>query len=492
MSVVALGAAAGLGAGLVLVGPRWGAVLGIALIALIGCSARDDAVRLALLLIPSIALVRRLTGGPDAYVPDDPLVILIPLLLIPPLLGLITNKFDNRLDGVRLLWLGFLIWSAFVTAALPLIVSLLIPEFVPAAALTVRAFGVLTVLVPALLGYAVFEGLYPRLPRVALGSVMVLAPLAAIYGLIQYTLDPAWDLAWLAGRQGALVSVGLPEHGAYRIFGTMEAPLPYALYLGLGLVALGAWTVWPPERQKRGSVLLRLAAVVLLVAALLLTATRSVLFGLPLVAAVGVLLVPRHRRGPALLIAGLMGAALIALTALAADRLYDDERQANRLRVSQVADDSSLLARLDLLTEFEQVLREPWGNGLGSSGEATRLQTGVQVSNLDNGYLALGQEVGVVGLGFFLLLLYQAVVRGRRALSSLRSSEGRVLGGSLLGVLYFALLLLTGSVLSIPSAMLFWIFLGLTTRDATLARGRTGSRSLPVHSSEPGVRKETL
>ena len=233
--------------------------------------------------------------------------------------------------------------------------------------------------------------------------------------------------------------------------------------------------LWRSRRPSRSSVLLCLVVVAVLVAALVLTATRSVLFGLPFVTVAAVLLVSGRRRGPALVVAGLVCAALIAVPALVADRLYDDDIRSDRLKVSQVGGDTSLSDRLDLLSHFELVLREPWGRGLGSSGQATRLGTNVPVPNVDNGYLALAQETGVVGLACFLLLLYHAVFPARRALGSLRGAEGLAWGGSVLGVLYFTVLMLTASVLSSSSALLFWIFLGFATRRAALARASTGS-----------------
>lgn len=459
LSASVVAAACVLGAGLVLAGPRWAVVAGVTLAALLGALAKDTSARLALVLVPCMAFIRRVTGGPDAYVENDPLVLLVPLLLVPALAGLLVVGRDPRLAGTRALWLGFLGWSALVSLV------------VPGSGLAVRLFGLLSVLVPAVLGYAVFEGMHRRLPHGAVVSVVALAPVAAVYGIVQYLVNPPWDLAWLADRQEDLISVGLPEPGGYRIFGPLEAPLPYALYLGLGLVLLAAWVLWGRSGRRRGRLPLVALSTGLLLTALLLTATRSVLFGLPLVALAAVAFLPGRRRLPALVLAVLVAVGTLVVPALAADQLYSDERQVERLQVDEVGDDTSLLARLDLLDQFGDVLEAPWGTGLGTSGQATRLETGSdEADNVDNGYLALAQETGLVGVVLFVLLVVRAITWGRRLLGSPDPDRALAVGGSFLGVLYFAVLLLTGSVLSSSSAMIFWIFLGLLTREAAIGR----------------------
>lgn len=453
LAVGVLLTAAFLGALPVVVGARWGAVLGVVVVAAVASLTRDLSVRLALMLIPCMALVRRVTAGPDAYVPNDPLVLLVPLLLVPALAGLVAVRLDPALSRPRIAWIGFIAWTGLVTAV------------IPGASPAVRAYGLLTSLLPAVLGYAVFEGLHEKLPRFAVMSPLVLAPVAALYGLVQYAVDPAWDMAWLTDRQEELISVGPPEPGAYRVFGSMESPGPYAIYLGLGLVALGAVALWSrPSARFRGSLSLMVVAAAVTVAALILSATRSVLFGLPLVAVFAVFLLPRRRRGRLLLVTAVLALGTLVVPAMLADRLYETEYEANRLRIGEVADDRSLEARVDLLDQFSLVLRSPWGTGLGSSGRATSLESGETTADLDNGYLALAQETGVIGLVLFLVLLRTALVEGRRGLERAAADHQVVVGASLLVVIYFAVLLLTGSVLSISSVVIFWVALGALTR----------------------------
>ncbi|WP_299033046.1 O-antigen ligase family protein [uncultured Pseudokineococcus sp.] len=456
MTGAATAGACVVGAALVAAGPRWAVVLAVVGAALLATWERDTAARLALVLVPLVALVRRLTGGPNAYVENDPLVLLVPLLIAPALAGLLRLEGDRRLARGRWLWIGLIGYWAGITLVQP------------GGSLVVRLFGIVSVLLPAALGYAVFEGLHQRLPRFALLSVLLLAPLAAIYGVLQYFVNPPWDLAWLADRQGDLISVGMPEPGAYRVFGSLEAPLPFALYLGLGLVALAAWALW--ARPGARALPLAVPAAVVVVVALVLTATRSVLFGLPLVAALAVLALPGRRRVAALALTAVVAVATLVVPAVVADQLYaGDERQADRLRVDQVGEDTSLLARLDLLDEFTDVLAAPLGSGLGTSGQATRLAGEEGADNVDNGYLSIAQETGVVGAGLFVALGLTAAVRGRRLLQErMTPARGFATGGSYLVVVYFLVLLLTGAVLSSSSAVLFWVALGLVTRETSL------------------------
>ncbi|MFN2582906.1 MAG: hypothetical protein ABR498_09225, partial [Candidatus Dormibacteria bacterium] len=103
---------------------------------------------------------------------------------------------------------------------------------------------------------------FPRmrsvLTKVALWGLLV----TSVYGLMQFIDPPAWDRLWVINAE--MYSIGLPVPFLIRVFSTLNAPGPFAVFLLFAvLIGLPA-----PQRWK-------FLALALGLTALLLTKTRS-------------------------------------------------------------------------------------------------------------------------------------------------------------------------------------------------------------------------
>jgi hypothetical protein len=444
-------------------------VVTVASAVLVGTLARDTGVRLALLLVPLLGLVRRITAGPAAYVPADPLVLLPYLLVVPALLPLLAGgPRRERTPGA--LALGLLLVWALLCAAVG-----------AARAPTLVLPGALFQLGPLALGCLVALGGHPRLPRAVLTSLAVLGPLAAAYALLQYLAPPRWDLAWLTTQQEELLSVGRPVPGEFRVWGPTEAPAALALYLGASLCVLLAGLVVAERARRRAVVVAALVAGAACAAALVLTSVRSVLFVLPLAVLVPALLlpaVPARRRlraagavaaGGVLLLPVLVGGLQVSRSVLDPSA----REPADRLSLGALGDDRSLAERAALLGRFSDAVARPLGLGPGGSFEGAQ--------SVDNGYLAVALELGAVGLALFLLTLGLAV---RAAVARLRAP-----GGPARWELAAALVVLLGvgvqvgaPVLQGSFGILFWPLVGALLRgaDAEADADEPGASAAPV------------
>lgn len=371
-------------------------------------------------------LVRRVTAGPAAYIADDPLNLLPVAALLPLAVDGFRESLSSSARSARPLvrWLIVLLLSGLGGFALAPSPSLL--------------FGLalqISLLMMALAASARADFVFPAGPVIGISSA------AAAYGLYQYASPTGFDLAWLTTQQEALISVGRPSQGGFRLWGPMESPGPFAIVLGIALALCVLRSRIGPSQ---------VLAIALLVPALLLTQVRTVLWGLPVALVLAPLLVPgakgRLRRvvlaaGIVLIVLPLAGTVLASLSAVPA--------QSSRLQAAGILEDTSFLVRVETvvrgpLTEASILL--PKGPGTASKGQAAS----------DNGYIDVAIETSVFGLALFFGLLVSALRRLRR----LKDRTGLTL------VLLFTVAQLSGPVALAPSAMIFWYWLGVAFRVA--------------------------
>lgn len=183
----------------------------------------DVAVVAALLLLPTLGLLRRVSSGPLAYIENDPLVV-VPLILV--LSSLI--RPDLRLRFYRRTALLCLLGAWLLMCGL-LSVARTGPTGV---------YGLISQLPPVLLATLLVTRHDSRLATHARRSFIILGPLVAAYGLMQYVAPRSWDLQWIMTLGSRVDSTGIAVPGQFRVFGTMEGPGPFSMYLGLVVLVL--------------------------------------------------------------------------------------------------------------------------------------------------------------------------------------------------------------------------------------------------------------
>jgi O-antigen ligase len=290
-----------------------------------------------------------------------------------------------------------------------------------------------------------------HLGPLALRRVLLLAtPLLSLYSLRQYIGPlPDWDAAWLSSVEDTLNTVGSPDEGHIRVFGTLNSPGTFAAVLGLAAVCYLA-------QRRMGP--LRLAGLGIVLAALLLTYVRgawvSVVAGM-----LAVVLASRGRAGwRVLLVSGLLVVALAALAGRGGGTGQSIVGRADTL--GNLNSDESARARVATPQQLlPQAIASPIGHGVGSAGEASKLATTTQLRNTDNGYLSLLFQTGPFG---FLLVLGAAVAAGRRAIGNLGRHENDSVDVLVVALLAFLSVgLFAGDLLYGVTGMIFWYVLGV-------------------------------
>ncbi len=267
-------------------------------------------------------------------------------------------------------------------------------------------------------------------------AVLAVAAFVAAFGLVEvYAVSLDWwrrsgAVGWYRDQLGLEYEglSGLPENFVFntgdetrplrRLISTFLSPLATAYVLAVALLLAAA-------RPSRWT----LAATPLLLAALLLTHTRSAFVALA--GALVVLAVVRRRWWPAGVAAAFLALAVAFVSifpAVAPETRFtpqeiEEQRRIERERPDAVHDpldlrEPSLASHLRNLRDgFEEVARHPHGYGLGNAG-ATASRTGTRLRAGESNYTELGVETGLLGLTLFLAwnlaLLFTLARAGRR------------------------------------------------------------------------------
>lgn len=250
-----------------------------------------------------------------------------------------------------------------------------------------------------------------------LRAISVGAAIAALVGLIQYfTGDPLVTRLSIPGLtvNGSYTTI-YSRNGLERVAGTSTHPIEFGVVMAMALpIALHL-----AFHDTARSLLRRWTPVVLIGSAVPIAMSRSALIALGLVLAMVMptWTVTRRRAGYAALLAGL-GAVYVTVPGLIGTmtRLF-----------TGLSDDTSAQSRVnsyDIALHFA-ALNPVFGRGFGTFLPRYRI--------LDNQYLGMLVEIGVVGLGAFVILLLSAVVVTRRVFTAVaRTSPDRSLAMSLL------------------------------------------------------------
>lgn len=411
-------------------------------------SGRSDfGVRVAVIFIPTIAFVRRITSGDDAYILNDPFVLV-------PLLALLPVALHKLRIGRSNVPLTLVAWFAVTS----------VESIIRGTPVAVAGFQLLGQTLPLLVGIQVASGNYASLPAWVLRVLPPLATLIAIYAMIQLISPLPWDLAWLRTQHDLVNSIGLPEAGQFRIFATAESPGALAIFLGPALIVIAGATlpanssVVGQQRLARSAVI-RLCQFGLVLLALALASVRATLFAVPLAILAMVVVDRRTPKLKAFLATGLLGLAVLILPTLFGNASGAEDRY----NVTAISSDKSFQERSTLLPQFEQAITAtPFGTGVGSTGLSSRLtNTGPSqndVETIDNGYLARLIETGLPG---FVLFAVSVALGLRRAVGAAAKDQLTPIQRTSLGiVILFLLTDLGGPTSASLGGLIFWIALG--------------------------------
>jgi hypothetical protein len=286
---------------------------------------------------------------------------------------------------------------------------------------------------------------YPRYRKVVQRTFVWGVLVMGLYGLLQFFNPPIWDQYWM--NSAPITSIGSPEPFEVRVFSTSNSPGPFAVVMLAGLLSLmggGSMLRWPAAGVGFASFLLSLvrsAWGAWVLGLIFIVAQRGRLRQLATLVAMGAIVLPLLTVGP------------VAETVNA--RLQS---------VSDLEQDNSFKDRVAFYSEFlPQALLNPVGEGLGSTGLATKLSTSGgelgEFGNFDSGLMNipfvlgwLGSLLYVSGLIWLLLLVF----RGGGPKSDAFAAVSRGIAVAMLAQLVF------GNSLVSLSGIIFWSFLGLS------------------------------
>jgi len=295
--------------------------------------------------------------------------------------------------------------------------------------------------------------------------VVALPPLA-VYGILQYFFPlPAWDSSWLDTVN--LGSIGAPESDHIRVFSTLNSPGTFSLVLAIGiLLGLGA--------RRPASAIVPTTAI--LVLALALTFVRSAWLALTL----GLIVFVAASRGrTAGKVVGVIAVCLVALTVVGGS---NSTTKAFTQRVTSLGELNEDVSAQDRLRSSRELLPtaigQPVGAGVGKAGLAVRLgdsESNDFIETIDNGYLAILYQVGLVGFLLIVTAMGRSVFAATRAL---RTPGSRVPRGAIAAVLASLVALLVAhaanDMLYGITGVIFWYLAGVA--HANEPRGEPGTR----------------
>ncbi|RFC48156.1 MAG: O-Antigen ligase [Verrucomicrobia bacterium] len=306
--------------------------------------------------------------------------------------------------------------------------------------------------------------------------------LTSAYGWYQYLTIPPWDGFWLIETE-LYGYMGIPKPTQMTVFSTMAERGPLAGFLGFSVVPMIVAKKWRPMPG-----LLGWAGVVLVFSVILLTMSRAGL----LFAGIGTVVYLFINRGSsARQIA--MGVAVLTMAAwFGMDKIPNAERVIQRYEtLGSMQDDLSYKGRLGIMQAgLETMLSNPFGLGLGSTGLATRINTGSmenKVEIIDAGYLDLPLTYGLPG-AFLLLgaLFFSWALLAERFRNPVTCDDHVRLARAMLITLIPASF--AGDVLG--SFTMLWLALGCGMTSMARHPSQPGRRPLP--NQPPGRSRDLL
>jgi len=250
-------------------------------------------------------------------------------------------------------------------------------------------------------------------------SILWLAAITSVYGIFQYISPPPWDVYW-AQQANVESGQGITASFNFRIFGTLNSTGPLSNFLNFAIL-LNV----PRLRLSRWWVGILLVPSVI---ALVLTEVRAEWLALALGIVVFSLLSPK--RGSVLVTLGGVVAIFIVAGSVLLSVVNSEGASATVYNLSRristfgaISSDASAISRQDQTNvAVKEGMTEPLGQGLGASGNSTKLAGGTG-AGIDNGFASRFYEMGVIGfivyeiallVGMFTTFrMYRRYIRGQ-------------------------------------------------------------------------------
>ncbi len=299
-------------------------------------------------------------------------------------------------------------------------------------------------------------------------SVGWAAVAVSLYGWYQYYTIPPWDAFWVraVGFEGYLGQLKPTE---MTVFSTMSERGVLAGFL--------AFAVIPMIVSKRWRNITGWGAVVLIIATILLTFVRTAIITITMAA----ILFPVLNRGKNTL----QIIVLLCVAAFAGSYILKSTPSSGKVgermqTIGSITEDGSFKGRIAIAGYgLGEILKNPIGQGLGSTGLAGRVNTGeIDAGGTigDNGYLEILLSLGLLGGAAFFYAFYliwrQVRIFERAGIrsESLMMFKAFFVTG--------AVALFAGNWFAGPGAIVFCIFAGFAAYPKSamdLMRGRRGS-----------------
>lgn len=312
-------------------------------------------------------------------------------------------------------------------------------------------------LCPLLLGFrmvALWRS-YPQHKHFTISAFTWGVLLLGLYGVVQFFVVPPWDAFWMTNS--GMNSIGKPLPFEVRVFGTMDSPGPFAMFLMAGLLVLFA-----------GRGVASKLAVLPGFAALLLTIVRGAWGGWVL--AVGYVAARAHRSSRAQLIGSILLAVVVSIP-LAMTGEIGTRTETRMQSFTELGQDGSLNARRDMYQEMSgKALFNPIGEGLGGR---------TFDSGLINTLWLLGWPGGLLYLGGLFLVVKELLV------GPVTDRFATLAGGVALS---YAALMLMATQTGGMKGCIFWAFVALVMASRRYYEEQERHSSTPIAPSRDDVR----
>jgi putative inorganic carbon (HCO3(-)) transporter len=286
-------------------------------------------------------------------------------------------------------------------------------------------------------------------------TLTYLLPPICIYGICQYFFPlTSWDTNWLETVN--LASIGSPQENHIRIFATLNSPGTFALVVAIAIIlGLGV----------RRAVTVSIPVTAILVTALALTFVRSAWLAL----ALGVIIfVAASRSKSAGRIVGVIAVLLVGLVLVGGSNPTTRAFTERLTSLGDVGKDESAQARLSATNKLlPEAISKPIGAGVGQAGLAVTLgdsggeTDGSGIQTIDNGYLSLIYQCGLIGGLLILAAMARSVMTAVKALGVERGLLSRAAVASVLAGLVALLLGLAAvDILYGITGAFFWYMAG--------------------------------